>query len=183
MSVEDQEKAKQEIKEWARYVSGVLKEVLERLPPESERLREMMFRVVNMLNRYPEYNSHFCLFAAARLAVALPHLASNRSILPDPAKAEEWVKTLLTYKPPAERDFLAWKASTAIKLARKYAQSRVPEYAMIVRGMQYMRRDGVSKVISSLIEIDRQLAAEIAPDQKRLRFWLEELEQRALKGS
>jgi len=175
MSKEEREKAKQEFKEWVKSARAILEEELGRLPPEAEQLRATVSRTLKMLKDHPEFRCHFVLYAVASAVVALPHLATKRNILPDPAKAEEWVRALTYQQSEAAKDFLAWKVSTAIRLAQRYARSGVREYGEIVRAMQYMRRDGVHKVVAALLEIDRRLAGEIAPDEKRLRFWLGEL--------
>jgi len=172
MSEKTFEGAKREYAEWRRYAVGVLEQELARLGAGDARARWALLETVRRLRWDSGYVAHQTLLAVARLAVSLPHLVTSYSVLPDPRQAEEWVRALEVYETPATADFHAWKSSVAIRAAAEYAKTGVKEYADIVLGILRMRRDGVPKLIAALLEVDKQLAAELAPDEARLRSWL-----------
>ena len=166
------EEAKREFYEWRRYAAGFIEGELARSDGARVKVEEVLWDALERLRWDTGHHAHLTILTVARAAVEAPHLATSCSILPDPRKVEEWVRALERYDTPAAIDFNAWKAAVAVRCAAEYARTGDSRYAEIVRQLLRMRSDGVSKLLAALVEIDPQLAGEVAPTSERLRFWL-----------
>jgi hypothetical protein len=162
------EGARLRFSEWKRYVVGVLEEGAVSDPEVRKTLEEVRAQAA--------VYAHRAVVAVARLVAKRPHLETAYRVLPDPEEAERWVRELCTYASPATADFFAWKAATAVRLARAYAERGDPRLAEALGYLPRARRDSVPALVALILEADRELAGAVAPSEERVGAWLRELQ-------